>query len=268
MIDWDDAFDNTGYVLGAENLGDTLSADAAAFRAESERKNHLRHQITFGHHPREIIDLYRTDSSIQDVVIFVHGGYWHMLDNSYWSHLAEGALARGWAVAIPSYPLAPEFRIAQITQSIARAVHQVSEACTGSIRLVGHSAGGHLVSRMVCAGTLESPILQRIQRVVSVSGIHDLRPMVGIEMNNILRLTTEEAERESPALLEPCGVPTTFWVGAHERPEFLRQNRLIAESWQRKGAPIRTGYQDNHDHFSIIETLADQNSPLTSALFE
>ena len=268
MIDWDDAFDNSGYVAGSENLEGDLRAAATAFRAEMKQSACFKPNVPYGNHPREMMDLYSTDSDTQNVVIFVHGGYWQMLDKSYWSHLARGALAHGWAVATPSYPLAPEYRIAQITQSIASAVRKVSRLYTGSIRLIGHSAGGHLVSRMACIGTLEDEILHRIKRIVSVSGIHDLRPLVNITMNKTLRLTRDEAEIESPALLAPSQVPTTFWVGADERPEFLRQNRLIAEMWHRKGALVNTGYDPARHHFSVIETLAEEESPLTKALFQ
>ena len=33
------------------------------------------------------------------VVVFVHGGYWMETNRDLWSHLASGALARGWASA-------------------------------------------------------------------------------------------------------------------------------------------------------------------------
>ena len=48
-------------------------------------------------------------------VVFVHGGYWMKFDRSYWSHFSEGLTARGWAVAMPSYTLAPEARIGSMT---------------------------------------------------------------------------------------------------------------------------------------------------------
>ena len=47
--------------------------------------------------------------------MFVHGGYWLRFDRDMWSHLAAGAVARGWACAIPSYTLAPEARISAMT---------------------------------------------------------------------------------------------------------------------------------------------------------
>jgi acetyl esterase/lipase len=50
--------------------------------------------------------------------VFVHGGYWLRFGRGDWSHLAAGPVARGWAVALPSYTLAPAARIAAITAEI------------------------------------------------------------------------------------------------------------------------------------------------------
>lgn len=83
--------------------------------------------------------------------MFVHGGFWMRLDKSYWTDLAEGARDLGWAVCIPSYTLAPVARISEITKQIAAAIEKAGNLVGGPIRLVGHSAGGHLVTRMICA---------------------------------------------------------------------------------------------------------------------
>ena len=88
----------------------------------------------------------------------------------------------------------------------------------------------------MCRGVLPEAVTRRLARVVSVSGVHDLRPLLNTGMNATLRLTEAEAAAESPALAEPLAdVAFTAWVGAQERPEFLRQARLIEEAWAAKG---------------------------------
>ena len=59
---------------------------------------------------------------------FVHGGYWVALSKDDVSHMVAGLLARGWAVAILGYTLAPQARITQITQEISRAVEHLGKA--------------------------------------------------------------------------------------------------------------------------------------------
>lgn len=266
-IDWDGAFDNAGYIENAaafpgrwagaaEHARDTLAAALA---------------VPYGEAPRERFDLFVPEGVPEGLIVFVHGGYWHKFDRSYWSHLARGPLGRGWAAAILEYPLAPDARIAGITAAVGRGIEAAAGRVAGPLRLVGHSAGGHLVTRMICEDTrLSATTRARLARVVSISGVHDLRPLLATRMNDILRLTAEEAARESPALLTPLkGIPVSAWVGARERPEFLRQTRLLTEAWGRFGLGAgQTGidalgcFEDGENHFTVIAGLSWPDSDL------
>lgn len=266
MIDWDDAFDNSGYVAGADRLPGRWSAEASAFRAEAEAAGRADIDLVYGSAARNRVDLFRPAGDPAGLVVFVHGGYWHKLDKTFWSQLAAGPLAAGWAVAIPSYTLAPEARIAAITREVLGAIEFVAGHVDGPLRIAGHSAGGHLVSRMACTDIGMSPALRaRLEKIVSISGVHDLRPLTLTRMNEILRLDADEAATESPALREPVGdVDIAIWVGAGERPEFLRQARLLAERWQLPG--VTDHYEPGKNHFSVVEGLADPASPLVAEL--
>jgi acetyl esterase/lipase len=266
MIDWDDAFDNGGYVPGSADLPDHWARAATAFREAAGSRAEF--DIPYGEGARNLFDLFHPDGEAAGLAVFVHGGYWRRFDKSYWSHLAAGPLAHGLAVAMPSYTLAPEARIQQITTEVAAAIAAAASRVSGPVRLIGHSAGGHLVSRMASAdGPLASSERARVARVVSLSGLHDLRPFVGTKMNDDLRLDLEEAVAESPALAKPfAGLPVTFWVGAAERPEFLRQNRLAAEAWSSAGGAVHDRYEPGKNHFSVVDSLSDPESPLVTEL--
>lgn len=262
MIDWDDAFDNSGYVPESADLIEGFARDAAAYRKALGPLAEL--DVPYGDRPRERLDIFHSDNAAKGLLIFVHGGYWLRLDRSYWSHLAQGAVAHGWSVAMPSYPLAPEARISEITASIAKAVTHLASKVEGPIRLAGHSAGGHLVSRMACQGVLPATITDRIARVTSMSGVHHLSPLLMTKMNETLRLDEAEATAESPITHDPVPtIPITFWVGDQERPEFLRQTRIAAETWALKGANISTVYEPGTNHFTLIQSLADPNGAMT-----
>lgn len=261
MIDWDDAFDNMGHIDGAQDYPPRWAAEAQAFREAHAAQATL--DLSYGPHPREAYDLFRPAGQPKGLMVFVHGGYWLRLDKSFWSQMAAGGLAQGWAVAVPSYPLAPEARISEITTSITRAIVEIATQVDGQIRLVGHSAGGHLVTRMMCDGVLPDPVAIRLARVTSISGLHALESLRATKMNESLRLTEEEASTESPANLTPMtDVPLTAWVGAQERPEFLRQTRLIEDEWTRKGADVTAHYAPGLHHFTVIEALRDGESDL------
>ena len=266
MIDWDDAFDNSGYVTGAAEMPARWADAAYAFRAEAAAAGRAEIDLAYGPAARNRVDLFRPAGDSAGLVVFVHGGYWHKLDKTFWSQLAAGPLAAGWAVAVPSYTLAPEARIAAITREIRAAIEFVAGRVDGPLRLAGHSAGGHLVSRMACTDIDMAPALRaRLEKIVSISGVHDLRPLTLTRMNEILRLDDAEAAAESPALRAPVDdVDIAIWVGAGERPEFLRQTRLLAERWQRPG--VTDHYEPGRDHFSVVEGLADPASPLVTEL--
>lgn len=264
MIDWDDAFDNSSYVEDSDRLAQCWSDAAASFRDEQLAQGSATTDLAYGPLERNRLDLFRPVGDCTGLIVFIHGGYWHLLDKTYWSHLAQAAVAAGWAVAIPGYSLAPAARIHEITREISNAINFVANMVAGPLRLIGHSAGGHLVARMVCDDTpLPVSIRSRLQKVIPVSGVFDLRPLTLARMNETLRLTDDEARTESPVLHTPLpAVDITCWVGAAERPEFLRQTRLITETWQSLDTGVRDYYEPDKNHFSVIEGMASGDTAL------
>lgn len=267
--DWDDAFANMAYIPGSEALPDQWTARAQAYRSSGI---HIDQDIPYGEHHREVLDIVWPDTSPatppKGLMVFIHGGYWMALDKSYWTDLAEGARANGWAVCLPSYTLAPEARVGQMTAQIGTAVTKAAARVAGPIHICGHSAGGHLASRMLCADSPLSPdVRDRIGHVVSISGLHDLRPLLHTVLNDTLHLDEAEALRESPALLRPAAAtPLTCWVGGAERPEFIRQSQIMAQMWDGLDVPTSCMIDADHNHFSVIEGLRDPDSALTRCI--
>lgn len=264
IADWDDAYANTAYIAGAEAFPVRWEAEAEAFRtALGER---ARTGIPYGPRPRQKFDLFLPEGAPTGLVVFVHGGYWMARDRSDWSHLAAGGLARGWAVAMPSYTLCPAATLADIRAEIGRAVGVAAAEVPGPVVLTGHSAGGHLVTRAICRDA-HLPEIGRVAGVVSISGVHDLRPLLRTSMATTLRLDARTAAAESPALLTPHqGIPVTAWVGAAERPEFLRQAALLSNVWTGLGTATGLAETPGAHHFDVIDLLGDPASPLMEAL--
>jgi arylformamidase len=263
-IDWEDALQIASHIPGGAEFPALWAARAAEFRNATRAEL----DIPYGPSRREMLDLFHPRGTLKGLVIFVHGGFWRRMDKSLWSHLAAGPLARGWAVAIPGYTLTPEARIAQITTQIGAALGVAAAQVAGPIRLAGHSAGGHLVTRMICTGAPIAPEVQaRIAAVVSISGVHDLRPLRLHSMNADLRLDADEAAAESPVLLSPLpDIAVTCWTGANERPEFLRQTAILAEAWSGKTDMRPPVFAPGQHHFDVIDGLTDADSALTATL--
>jgi hypothetical protein len=260
-MDWDDAFNNMGHVTGSEALPGLWSKAAAQYRSAVT----VETDISYGHGARHVFDLVLPDGAPKGLVVFVHGGFWMRLSKDYWTHYAEGARAQGWAVAIPSYTLAPEARLSDMTQEIAAAITGAAERVSGPVCLVGHSAGGHLVTRQISTSSpLPEAMIACIDHTVSISGLHDLRPLLLTKMNQTLRIDETEARAESVVLLRPkAKARVTAWVGGGERPEFIRQSKLLEMMWRGLDAKPMLTVEDSHNHFTVLEALRRPDSPLT-----
>ena len=258
----DIAYNNVDFIPDGAAYPEHWEAEAQGYREREAAVGRARLNHAYGPAERQAMDIFHPAGPSQGLVVFVHGGYWLRFHRNFWSHFAQGLTDRGWAVAMPSYTLAPEARVSDMTQEIIRAIEEAAGRVRGPIRLVGHSAGGHLVSRAVSQNVVMDPAVRdRIEHVVPISPVSDLRPLLETSMNATLRLDAAEAEAESPALHPAPDVPVTVWVGAEERPVFLDQARWQAEAWNatHKIAPGR-------HHFDVIDELRDAESSLVNAI--
>lgn len=255
--DPDRDYANGAFIPGADDFVPRWSAKAAAFRAELGPQARL--DLPYGPWDRQRFDLFLPEAAPKGLVVFVHGGYWLAFGKAEWSHLARGPLARGFAVAMPSYTLAPEARIAAMTQEIAQACRTAATMAPGPLVVTGHSAGGHLSARMGC-----NDIAAPVTRVVPISPLSELGPLIATKMNATLAIDADEAAMESPArlALRP-GTTAHVWVGAMERPAFLMQARTLSEEW----ACPWTADPGKH-HFDVVDGLEDPGSPLCAALLD
>lgn len=268
LHNWDDAYANAPHIVGGDAFPKAWADAAAAFRASG--RHAMKLATPYGPAERQRFDLFLPEGAPRGLVVFIHGGYWLRFDSSYWSHLAQGPLRRGYGVAMPSYRLCPDVRIRDIVGDIGAAITSAASLVSGPIHLTGHSAGGHLASRMLATTAPLTPdVRARIDRAVSISGVHDLRPLLRTRMNADLRLDAEEARAESPALLEPVpGARLACWVGGAERAEFRRQNALLANVWTGLGAGTFCWEAPDKHHYTVIDELADADSGLVGALLD
>ncbi|WP_027036647.1 alpha/beta hydrolase [Mesorhizobium ciceri] len=268
IVDWDDAYANGANIAGSDRWPAAWAEPAQAFRDALSAEGRARLDIAYGEGPRNRLDLFLPRAAPKGLVVIIHGGYWLETDKSLWSHLANGAVGSGFAVAMPSYTLCPNIRIAGIVSEIGAAIGEAAAMVGGPLMLTGHSAGGHLATRMVTTSTpLAADVARRIRHVVSISGLHDLRPLMRTGMNAALAIDEHEALTESPALLRPMdGARITCWVGGGERAEFLRQNALLANIWTGLGATTSVVVEPDRHHYSIVDGLADSAHPLTQSL--
>ena len=177
--------------------------------------------VRYGPNPKETLDLYVPPTPVRGTLMFIHGGYWRAFDKSDHAFVAPAFVAAGFAVAIINYDLCPQVTIAAIVDECRRAVEWMSRegashGAPAPLVIAGHSAGGHLVAMMYATdwaarGLAAAPFVGG----VTLSGVHDLSPLVLFTHNADLRLDDAEAARVSPVNHAPSvDAPLVVAVGA------------------------------------------------------
>lgn len=258
---YDAAFANAKHIPGGEGYPARWAAAAAGFR--DGMGDRARLGLRYGTGEAEWFDLFQPETEPAGLMVFIHGGEWLAFGPRDFSHLAAGALARGWAVAMPAYTLAPAARIPEMTRQIGAAISRAAGMIEGPIAVTGHSAGGHLAARMACADApLDPSVASRTLRVVPISPLSDLRPLRETSMNADLQIDETVAQTESPVLLSPrSGVKVHVWLGANERPAYRDQSRRLGNAW---ACPVTV--EPGRHHFDVIEGLEQPDSPFVTAL--
>lgn len=260
MSDLDDAYSIQAHVEDAADILARIPERSDALRAKLGDK--VTRNLPYGDSPRQVIDLYRPDGPSQGTLVFVHGGYWRAQIGEAYGFLAAGALARGWTVAMPTYDLCPQVRIADISRQIAAAVRHVAGLTEGPISITGHSAGGHLAARMLDPALIPANVASRYHMVVPIAPLGDLRPFLQTSMNDDFRMDMAAAKAESPVLMtDRHKVAAAVWVGSAERPALLDQARWLSEAWG-----VDMVIAPGKHHFDVIDALTDPNSNLVRLL--
>ncbi len=217
------------------------------------RRAHPPETLAYGPGPREVMDLFLPQGVARPpVVIYFHGGYWQALDGRAVSHCTAGLVARGVAVAVPSYDLCPEVPLTRImaqAEAAALALH----ALMGTPALaMGHSAGGHLAAMLLARLPAEV-----VAAALPISGLFWLEPLLGTSINAKLGLDAATARGLSPALLPSPGRPLHAVVGGAESDEFLRQSREFASLWGGSFEAL-----PGLNHFTVLDPLTEAAHPL------
>jgi arylformamidase len=223
--------------------------------------------VAYGHGPNETLDIFPASDTHASapVVVFIHGGYWRSLDKSDHSFIAPAFTSQGMHVVMPNYALCPAVTIPQIVMQMVKALSWVWRNIyrfggdRERVIVVGHSAGGHLATMLMnchwSANASDLP-MDLVSRVVTLSGLYDLQPLLHAPFLSNLQLTPEDAIKVSPALMPaPSQGHLSAAVGGDESAEFIRHNRLIQTAWGETRVPVCMT-APGLNHFSIVDALA------------
>lgn len=270
-IDLEKEYDNRARVREHPQIFARWLREAKDFRAASAD---AEFGLAYGPSPRQFVDLFpdKDDDAMTPLALFIHGGWWRSLEPAMFSQMAAGPNARGLTVALAGYDLCPQVSIATIIEQMRSACLFLWRRYRKRIFVYGHSAGGHLAACMLAqdwkAFASDAPA-DLVPAATAISGVFDLTPLTEVSMNQDLRLDDEQARRLSPVHWKvPAGRRFDAVVGGAESSEFLRQSRLIADSWSARGVETRYREIAGANHFTVIDPLSDPDSAMTRRVVE
>ena len=269
VIDYEVEYDNRGRIPEHPEIFARWERETAAYRAATLG---AELGISYGPSPRQTIDLFPTGGADAPLAMFIHGGWWRTLDPSMFNQMAKGPNAHGVSVAVVGYDLCPTVSVATIIEQMRAACLFLWKRYGKRIMVYGHSVGGHLAACMVATDfkklSSDAPA-DLVPAGYAISGVYDLTPLLQITPNQDIRLDETSAQTCSPLTWSlPAGRMLDAVVGALESNEFLRQSRLIAESWRQSGAQTRYEEIAGTNHFTVIDLLTDPASAMTRRVVE
>jgi arylformamidase len=266
-IDYEAEYDNRARVPEHPQIFAGWAKDSQSYRAGLPESRRAR--MSYGSTPREVIDLFDACHDAP-LAVFIHGGWWRNFEPSLFSHLSGGLNAHGVGVALPGYNLCPQVGIADIIEEMRHALLALWRRYGKRMLVLGHSAGGHLTAALLATDwqALDATVpADLVPAGYAISGVYDLAPLVHVSMNQDLRLDVNQARKISPVSWPaPRGRVLDAVVGARESSEFLRQSRIIADTWGKAGVATRYEEIADANHFTVLDPLTDPNSAMVARL--
>ena len=236
---------------------------------QTEKEHVVFRDISYGSHTLECLDIFPSANPNAKTLVFVHGGYWHLLDKKLFHFLAETFLKHKITTVLINYPLAPSVSMDTIVSSCRNAMLWLQNNLISyggnptQGYIAGHSAGAHLAAMMLINNSTAF-----IKGVVLLSGLYQLKPVMLSNINAVLQMDVATADRNSPACLQPVHqCPLLLAVGSNETDEFIDQSLEMYESWKSKHNSIQLLNVLGKNHFSILDAVTENGSALQTAIF-
>lgn len=236
-------------------------------------------EASYGADSYEKLDIFPSPIANSPVLVFIHGGYWRLLDKRHNSFIAKTFVDAAATVVLPNYALCPgtsscpvniEHISLQMVSALAWIYRNISSyhGDCKQVVVVGHSAGGHLASMLLsCDWKAVASDLPRnlIRSAIAISGLFDLKPIQRTPSLQVdLRLSEASIRRLSPIYFpRPKYGQLYLAVGSEESGEFKRQSALLQKIWGTKAVPI-INIIKGVNHLTILDDIANSTGELNA----
>lgn len=233
--------------------------------------------VRYGEGELQTLDVfYKKNTSNMPVHIFIHGGYWRALDKSYHTHMAVPFYEKNIVFFNLNYDLCPNVKLSTITNQIIQGIIWIVKnghkfnADLNNIVLSGHSAGAHLASLVLSTDWKKKGIDKSIFKGVSlISGIYDTELVLGLDINKEIKLSHLEAVKNNIFIKKPkINVPVIIAYGGDEPKKWIEQSTKYQNLLKKYNINSKLVACPRHNHFSLIDMLADKNNRLVKMMLE
>jgi arylformamidase len=235
---------------------------------ETREDHTILKDIPYGDHAKELLDIFPSEIPHSKTIVFIHGGYWHLLDKTMFHFLAGHFLKFDVTTVFINYPLAPFSSMDEIVASCRKAIrwlHEHIERFNGDpaeLCLLGHSAGGHLASMLMVGEEAKF-----LRAMISLSGLFRLEPVMLSYLNDSIGLDRVNAIKNSPVFLVPANdCPILLVRGSSESDEFEAQSEELHHYWKSECSDIELLQVPQKNHYSILDAVIEKDSILWAAM--
>ncbi|HEX3786189.1 MAG TPA: alpha/beta hydrolase [Pseudonocardiaceae bacterium] len=229
--------------------------------------------VRYGEAEGELLHHFPPRRAGSPLLVFVHGGHWQQLSIDDSCFAAPALVDNGAGLMVVGYRLAPEGTLDAMVASVSKALGWVAAnaAALGGtpqrIHAAGSSAGAHLVAMATASAPATSPV--RLAGVALLSGVYDLGGIRFSYVNEALRLTEEDARRNSPVHYLPIRAQEVLIArGETETTEYGNQHDLLADALRENegGSSVSSLVCRGRNHFDLPLGLGDPEDELGRAV--
>ncbi|MFC5046529.1 alpha/beta hydrolase [Aquimarina hainanensis] len=256
---------------------DITTKNSNAYR--KKMGNHLQ-TIPFGNDEYlGEMDVFRPENVSENapIVVYIHGGWWQWFSKEQFSFLAEPFNKKGMAVYMPGYRMAQDWSndkpmesiVRQMEAAVATILQEAYDKNSQAVYLVGHSAGGHLVTMLHKTDwskyNLPDEASNKIKSIFSLAGLFDIRFLLDSYVNDEIKMSLESAKTVSPQLLDNTKTalcPIHLILPEFDTAEFFRQTKEYQDKLLEEKQKCHLYVIQNRDHLTIIENMIQEKDEL------
>lgn len=269
----DAAYDQAAYAPNMQQVIQRCLSESARTRQRLGEPCRL----AYGPGPNERLDWFAPPgaSGPAPVHIFVHGGAWRQGSAAMFSFVAEPFVRAGACAAVLDFDAVQDHAgdLQPMADQVATALAWIARKAAAHggnpnrLYLSAHSSGAHLAASALTGMAGREPVPPgTIKGALLCGGLYDLAPVRASARSSYVSLSDGSEQRLSPIRhLDRWRTPAVIAYGGLETPEFQRQSAEFADALAARGLLDGRIFAPHHNHFEVLETLANPYGLLGAA---